>query len=150
MIERVIPTRPYDRARRCAQHRLKSHIQVIAVMSIIAIDAPCTGTNGHVCPFRPIIAYKDAVIGIPRLIVVDKRNGALRDTLAPIIRPVQERRGHIIVFLDGFCLTGGRRSRPYVTVFCRGKGDDGSPQNARYDDEQDDEMREEAPFMFAW
>src|SRR5579885_492657 len=147
MIERVVPAGADDRACRRAQNRLKSHIQIIAVMPIVAIDASCTGTDRNMRPFRPVIAYKDAVIGIPRLIVIDKRDGALGDALAPIIGPVHERRGCAVVFLDGLDLVGGHKSRPYVTISGRGEGDDSPSQNARYDNEQDEEMRGEATFM---
>src|ERR1700730_14607700 len=91
MIIGIVPARPDDRTSRDTQYRLIPQIQVIAIVSIIAVDATCAGANTHICPSGSIIAHKDTIIDIPRLIMIDKRGGALRDGLATIIGTVHKR-----------------------------------------------------------
>src|SRR5947209_14910221 len=77
VVERVIPVGANDRSGSRAQYRLVPHVQVIAIMPIIAVDPASAGANPHMCPSSTIITHKRTIVIIPGMVMIDERNGTL-------------------------------------------------------------------------
>src|SRR2546425_9391182 len=99
MVVRVVPAGSDDRSRRDTEYRLIPEVGVLAIVTVIAIDAARARANRNIGPPCTIIAYEDAIILIPRLIMVNKRRGTLRNCLAAIIGTMHKRSRCIIVRL---------------------------------------------------
>ncbi len=73
-----------------AQYWLELHIEIVAIVPIVAVGTGRTVRDRGIRQARPIVAHKDTVLHIGGLIVIEERTRALQNGLTPIIRTMHK------------------------------------------------------------
>src|SRR6266849_503560 len=90
MIQGIVPASTNDLSCGHTEHRLKPQICIVAIVPIIAVHTAFAGANADTCPFLSVVTHKDAIIGIPRLVMIYKGNSAIKNRFTAIVWTMHE------------------------------------------------------------
>src|SRR3989442_11092231 len=90
MIQGIVPASTNDLSRGHTEHRLKPQIYIVAIVPIIAVHTALAGANADTCPSLSIVTHKDAIIDIPWLVMIHKRDSAIKNRSTTIVWAMHE------------------------------------------------------------